>query len=474
MSDVPAPSPDPGALILTKDYRVLLVLASLIGVMVSLASWGFLELVTYLQRWVYEDLPSGLGFKGVPAWWPVLVLGVVGPIVAFAVTRLPGHGGHLPAEGLKAGPATEPIELPGLVLAALASIGLGLVLGPEAPLIGLATGLAILAVRLARKDAPAQVLAVLAAAAAFAAVSSLFGSPIVAAVIIIEASGLGGPTLPVILLPGLLAAGFGSLVFIGMGSLTGLSSSAYALAPLSLPHYHEPNVAAFGWTLLLAVVVAVAVVLIVRIGRSTAAMASKHPFVVISTAALMVAGLAIAFAEITGKSNSLVLFSGQDSMGTLVASASSVSLATLGYLVAFKGLAWGLSLGAGRGGPTFPAMFLGIVAGLLAAHLPGYAETPAVAALMGAATVSVLRLPLASVMIALIVSQAGLSTAPLIIVAVAVAYITAGSLDARLRSAGHASPAVPTARQASSDPASAAAQPPPSGAGPSVAERSTR
>ena len=219
MAEPAAAPPDPGALILTKDYRVLLVLAALIGVMVSLASWGFLELVIYIQRWVYEDLPSGLGFRSVPAWWPIPVLGVAGPIVAVAVTRLPGRGGHLPAEGLKAGPPTEPIELPGLLLAALASIGLGLVLGPEAPLIGLATGLAILAVRLARKDAPDQVLALLAAAAAFAAVSSLFGSPIVAAVIIIEASGLGGPTLPVILLPGLIAAGIGSLVFIGMGTL---------------------------------------------------------------------------------------------------------------------------------------------------------------------------------------------------------------------------------------------------------------
>ena len=219
----------------------MLVLAALIGVMVSLAAWGFLELVTYIQKWVYEDLPSGLGFKGVPAWWPLPVLAVAGPIVAFAVTRLPGRGGHLPAEGLKAGPPTEPIELPGLLLAALASIGLGLVLGPEAPLIGLATGLAILAVRLAKKDAPDQVLALLAAAAAFAAVSSLFGSPIVAAVIIIEASGLGGPTLPVILLPGLIAAGIGSLVFIGMGTLTGLSSGAYAVAPLALPHYREPE-----------------------------------------------------------------------------------------------------------------------------------------------------------------------------------------------------------------------------------------
>ena len=216
--------------------------------------------------------------------------------------------------------------------------------------------------------------------------------------------------------------------------------------------------AAFGWTVLLAVVFAVAVVLIVRIRRAIAAVVSSRPFIAISAAALLVAALAIAFAEITGKPDTLVLFSGQDTMGPLAASASTVSLGPLGYLVVFKGLAWGLSLGNGRGGPTFPAMFLGIAGGLLAAHLPGYAETPAVAALMGAATVSVLRLPLASVMIALIVSQAGLATAPLIIVAVAAAYIAAGSLDARLGSTAETSVPSPVEAVKNADPRSTVAE----------------
>ena len=40
------------------------------------------------------------------------------------------------------------------MLAAVATIGLGLVLGPEAPLIALGGGLGILAIRLVRRDAP--------------------------------------------------------------------------------------------------------------------------------------------------------------------------------------------------------------------------------------------------------------------------------------------------------------------------------
>jgi chloride channel protein, CIC family len=200
---------------------------------------------------------------------------------------------------------------------------------------------------------------------------------------------------------------------------------------LSLPAYPEPQLSAFAWTIVLAVVVAVVVFLIIELGRRTQRVVIRRALVVIPIVALCVAGLAIAFGQITGESADLVLFSGQDAMGSIVDQAKTLSLSTLALIIVFKGLAYGLSLGSARGGPTFPAMFLGIVAGLLASHLPGFPETPAVAALMGAATVSVLGLPLSSIILALVVSQAGLATAPLVIVAVVVAFITTKLLAAR-------------------------------------------
>jgi hypothetical protein len=105
--------PDPETLLRSKDYRVLLVFAAVIGVLVSLVSWGYLELIHYLQQWLYKDLPSGLTLSPVPTWWPLPVLAVASVPIAFAIARLPGSGGHKPAEGLKAGPPTQPIELPG-------------------------------------------------------------------------------------------------------------------------------------------------------------------------------------------------------------------------------------------------------------------------------------------------------------------------------------------------------------------------
>ena len=443
MSEVSAPPVDPASLVRSRQYRVLLVLAAVIGVLVSLASWGFLELVHMIQVGVYKDLPGDLGYDTAPWWWPLPWLALAGVLTAFAIERLPGRGGHVPADGLKTGGGpTQPIELPGVLLAALATLGLGLVLGPEAPLIALGMGLGVIAVRLVRKDAPQQVLGLMAAAGSFAAISTIFGSPVIGAVIIIEAAGLSGPTLPLVLLPGLLAAGIGSLVFIGMGDWSGLSTSAWALNPFSLPTFSGPGWGDFGWTIVLAIAAALVVFVIVQIARWTTRVVSTRPFVLTTAAALVVGGLAIAFSQATDQPTDAVLFSGQDAFASVLKDASTLSLTTLALLLVFKGAAWSISLGNFRGGPTFPALFLGLVGGLLAGHLPGFSETPAVAVLMGAGVVSILRLPLSSVVVALLLtSKAGLGVAPLIIVAVVAAYITTEVLSARSVSVAETAPA---------------------------------
>ena len=336
MSEVAAAPADPGATMRSKPYRVLLVLAALLGVLVSFASWCFLELVHWIQQEVYQHLPSGLGLHPVPWWWPLPVLAVAGVLAAVAIIRLPGHGGHIPYEGLKAG-ATQPADLPGIVLAALATLGLGLVLGPEAPLIALGSGLAVLAVRRVRKDTPDQAMAVLAASAAFAAIATVFGSPVIGAIILIEAAGLGGPMLPLVLLPGLMSAGIGSVVFLGMGHWTGLSSAAYALSPISLPAFSTLTAAEFGWAIVLAMAAALAVFAIRDLARRSAHVVARQPWLLIPAAALAVAGLAIGFAQITGQPADTVLFSGQDAFGSLLKQGTAVSLSTLAFLLLFKG-----------------------------------------------------------------------------------------------------------------------------------------
>src|SRR5215471_214014 len=254
MSGTPDPAPpaapDPAAILRSRGFVVLLVFAAVIGVIVSLAGWGFLELIHQIQVYVYKDLAPDLGFASTPSWWGIPILAIAGIIAAFAIVKLPGNGGHVPAHGLQVG-QTAPNMVPGVTLAAFASLGLGVVLGPEAPLIAIGAGIAVYTVKLAKRDAPPQLLLVMGAAGSFAAISVIFGSPIVAAILVIEASGLGGAMLPLILIPGLMAAGIGSLVFIGMANWTGLNNSAYSLGALQLPHFGGVTWENLAWTIVL-------------------------------------------------------------------------------------------------------------------------------------------------------------------------------------------------------------------------------
>ena len=429
MSETAASPGDPAATIRSRRFLVLLVLAALIGAVASLAAWCFLELIHQIQVGVYTDLPKDFGYHSAPEWWSLPVTAIAGVVAAFAIVRLPGRGGHLPADGLGGG-LTQPVELPGVILAALATVGLGIVLGPEAPLIALGSGLGLLAIRLSRRETPPQVGVVVASAGMFASMALIFDSPIIAAIILIEAAGLGGPTLPLVLIPGLLAAGIGSLISIGMGSWTGLSTSAFALGPLALPSFARPDIADFGWTILLGAAVAIVSFAVFRLARIVVRVVTTRPFVLLPVAGLAVSGLAIAFAETTGKSVNEVLYSGQDALPGLVSGAATWSLSALALLIVFKGVAWGISLGGFRGGPTFPALFLGAAGGLMAAQLPGYSITPAVAVGIGAAVASVLRLPLSGVVLAaLLTEKSGVGALPLVIVGVVVAYVVSTVLS---------------------------------------------
>ena len=458
MTETAASPGDPASIIRSRRFVVLLVLAALIGVVASLAAWCFLELIHQIQVGVYTDLPKDFGYDTAPDWWSLPVLAVAGVVTAFAIVRLPGRGGHLPANGLSGG-VTQPVDLPGVILAALATIGLGVVLGPEAPLIALGSGLGLLAIRFARGNTPPEVGEVLAAAGMFAAMALIFASPIIAAIILIEAAGLGGPRLPLVLVPGLLAAGIGSLISIGMGSWTGLSTSAYALGSLSLPSFARPDIADFGWSILLAAAVAIVSFAVFRLARATVRLVTTRPFVLLPVVGIAVSGLAMLFAETTGKSVNEVLFSGQDQLAGLVSGAATWSLSALALLVVFKGLAWAISLGSFRGGPTFPALFLGAAGGLMAAQLPGYSLTPAVAVGIGAAVASVLRLPLSGVVLAaLLTAQSGAGSLPLVIVGVVVAYVITTVLSPPPASAGGSADAADPAEEQGS-PAGAATGP---------------
>ncbi|MFE0648731.1 chloride channel protein [Streptomyces sp. NPDC059534] len=421
-------TPDPFAMVRTRGYVGLLVMAAALGVPISAAAYGFLALVNELQPWTYTDLPKALGFQETPPWWPLPLLAVSGMLVGATIRYLPGIGGHKPAEGLSTTGAPKPRELPGIFVAAVATLALGAVLGPEAPLIALGSGTAIWLVRLLKPDLPERAGAVVGAAGSFAAVSTLLGSPLTGAFLLMEASGIGGPMLGVVLVPGLLAAGIGSLVFTGLDSWTGLGT--YSLALPEVPHANTPDVAEFGWALVIGLAAALVGTGIRRLALLVQPHVERRRVTATVLMGLAVAGLAIAFAEGTGKAATDVLYSGQAAMGPLLANSADYSAGTLTLLVACKGLAYCASLSAFRGGPIFPAMFLGATGGIALSHLPGLELTPAFAMGIGAMSVTMLGLPLTSVLLAtLLLGSQGLTVMPLVIVTVVVAYVVSKRLN---------------------------------------------
>jgi hypothetical protein len=157
-----------------------------------------------------------------------------------------------------------------------------------------------------------------------------------------------------------------------------------------------------------------------------------------------IAGLAIGYAQLTGHDVTDVLFSGQDQLPGLVSASADYTVGALLLLLACKSLAYAGSLVAFRGGPTFPAIFLGAVGGIALSHLPGLSLVPAIAMGIGAMSAAMLQLPLTSVLLAtVILGVDGFTVMPLVIVAVTVSYVTSARLTPR--------PAAPQVGEAGSD-----------------------
>jgi H+/Cl- antiporter ClcA len=413
---------NPLAVMRSTAYLRVLALAVALGAPIAAAAFGFLKLTSLVQRWTFTDLPHALGYGQAPAWWPLLPLAVAGLLVGLTVRYLPGSGGEGPTEGFSGGRLVPALHLPGILLAALASIGLGAVVGPEMPLIALGGGLAYLAVSLGRRDVPAQAGAVIAATGSFAAISTLFGTPLAGAFLLLEASAIGGMLATAVLLPGLLAAGIGALVFTGLDSLTGFGT--FSLVIPDLPTAGRPTLAEFGWAFVIGLAAAPACLGLRRLAVVLSGWVRPRPVPATVALGLITAGLAIGYAEATGHGVSDVLFSGQDQLPGLIGGRSGYTVAALLLLLLCKGLAYVAGLSAFRGGPTFPALFLGATGGVALSHLPGLTVVPAIAMGMAAMTAAMLKLPMTAVLVTtLFLGSDGFPVIPLTIVAVVVAYI---------------------------------------------------
>jgi H+/Cl- antiporter ClcA len=410
-------------------YLRLVLLGALIGVSAAFVAAGFLGLVHYLEHWLWDDLPEALGHSS-PPWYLVLLLPVAGAVLVLAARRLlPGDGGHRPLEGIKVD-SIPPVHAFGIALAALATLSFGGVLGPEAPLIALGSvvGLVVTSfVKLGERER-----GVLSTAGSFSAISALFGGPIVGGVLMVEgAIGLGSAALPV-LLPGFVAAAVGYVIIVGFGDWGGLDAPGMVVP--NLPLYDGTHVG----DLLLGVCVGVLAALLVVAVRAIAIRIDGQGQTRLGLPVILVGGGAAVgalalLADALGANSQDVLFSGQAAVPDLAAADSTKIVLIL--LVA-KALAYAVSLGCGfRGGPVFPAIFLGIALAELSVIWFDASPTWAVAVGTAAGAAAVTRMLLTPMLFAaLLVGTAGLDAVPSAVVAASAAWLVVKALELR----GHA------------------------------------
>ena len=407
-------------------YVRLVLLGAVVGIPAAAVAALFLALVHELQHWLWTDLPDALGNSS-PPWYLVLGLPVVGAaIVLLARTLLPGDGGHAPLDGLS--PDPKPLShAPGVALAALGTLAFGAVLGPEGPVVALGSIVALAVTSFARLAAAES--RILATAGSFAAISALFGGPLVGGVLMTESALALGTRLVPTLLPGFVAAAVGYTIFVGFGDWGGLDTPGLAVPNLEL--YDGTRVV----DLLIAVVVGVVTALLVAgVHHFTTDVAAERARRVGLTASLLGGGLLVGaialFADALGSDSQDVLFSGQASIAPLVAETST---GVILVLLAAKALAYAISLVAGfRGGPIFPAIFLGI--GIATLPVVWFDMSPTFAVAIGAAAgmAAHAQLLLSSMLFAaLLVGSPGMDTVPGAVLAAAAAWITARALHER-------------------------------------------
>ena len=402
------------------NYRALLtqsLIALVIGIASGLALLLFEGAVHRIEHLLWHRLPDSLDIGHGAGWWTFLVMTLGGLAVGIVLHVAPGHGGHDPATESLFGEPIRMLAVPGLLIAALITLSIGVSMGPEAPLLG-ASG-AVLAFVASRRNIPAQGVIAVGVAGMLGA---MFGAPIGAAFAFMELVPAAGRALYQKLFPLLVAATSGAL------TVTLIATRPRLSAPM--PPVRDFLVIDIVSALVIG---AIAAALGVAFGYALRVM---HPVVqrVPVIARLTLAGGALA--GIVVVAGEIVMFSGQREMTTLLLESQDMSDGRILLITAAKLVSLAIAVAVGfRGGKIFPAVFVGLALGVfIHAVIPGIPLTLAAGAAMVGILIAFVRAWFLSLlMVALIV---GAGVLPLLGVALLGAYLVVANAP-ELRVAGH-------------------------------------
>ena len=281
------------------------------GIIALILGYIVLQLVNAGIHLVWETVPGN--WQDTPIWYVTGVL-VVAAVAVFVVRKNVGDAGHSPLAGIGVSPL-EPKDYVGAILAILASLWGGIVLGPEVALVSTGSMVGtVVATRMGftgEKDAKRVV-------------------------------GMGA---------------LGAILALVVGPL--LSGSATLSDTPTSIEFDQ-----LAWAIAVAVVATVAVTIARLIAALFARAAGKGPHLpILIISALIIAAAALIVQAMTDQSVMMVVTSGEEMISDLP---TITSISTIVAILIFKTIAYAASLGSGfRGGPFFPAMFVGAAAGLL-------------------------------------------------------------------------------------------------------------
>ncbi|MDN4478601.1 ion channel protein [Demequina sp. SYSU T00039] len=339
--------------------------ALLIGAASALILFGADELALLLEHWWWETLPHLLGVEEDARWWIVVVLTITGALVGLVLWKAPGHGGHDTAAVELIAPPLPLRALPGVLAALVLGLAGGVSLGPEGPIIMIGAALAVLAYRWLAPAVPVTAVLVIAAAGMLGA---MLGTPVAAALALTGAlGGVKGGHLWDRLFAPLVAAGAGAAMYHLLGGVSW---------DMGLPAY-EP-----AWVDLLTASVVAVVAALAGVGAAAlftpAWRLSRrlgHPMVYATVGGLLLGLLGVVGGHIT-------LFKGAAETAEILADRDQYGVGALILIIVVKLVAVVVAGASGfRGGRIFPALFVGVVVGLLGhALIPGLPLAMAVAA----------------------------------------------------------------------------------------------
>ena len=308
-----------------KRRPLLLILTLVVGVIIGVA---YLKLLHVALDLLFTDIPKALNSELLTGIY-VLVFLTVGATLVVYLRRTTHVFGHSPLDGLAV--RVDPIRSSLISLAAVViSLLSGAVLGPEAGLIAMGTALGVWLAERAKSDDKGT--------------DQLVKIGVLGAVIGLVVNMSSGQTINIVKVPVELA---------WMDFLWAIPVSivaAVVIVAVRLPAYYLRN-----W------------------GDARPPHVHRGTIIGVLVSLCCVIGVAITHCD-----PRLILGSGEGYISQVL---QVTSLSTLVVIIVAKGAAYALCLGGGlRGGPIFPAMFIGGAVGAVFVVLGASAQVPTLAA----------------------------------------------------------------------------------------------